>query len=396
MSKSRTTIFGELTSPELEARYQTENATQDRRRMTAICLVTSIAYFLAIIINVMDFGFGPELSLMFSLRSATLVLGLFAAYIAWNTKLNRYFSPVIIVYMIMIDISESIEAVVQFNSGTGMVVPMAIIIVLMYYLFIPVRFVIALIPSVFMSVAYTSSIAFFTNAETSYVVNLLIFFLLANIYGVFHMTTFNRIRRNEFHALIEQQRLNDKLHKEIVIRREAEHRLFGLATIDDLTGIHNRRHFMELFMHEIKRAHRYNNLLSLMMLDVDYFKSVNDTYGHVVGDIVLKHLAKMIQANLRELDIVARFGGEEFIVLLPNTDLKSAHEVAERICLIVSETPIDISEAMLTISVSIGVVTLCKSCNSMEAMIKVADDALYKAKKDGRNRTVTMCELAEF
>jgi len=364
--------------------------------MTAICLVTSIAYFLAIIINVMDFGFGPELSLMFSLRSATLVLGLFAAYIAWNTKLNRYFSPVIIVYMIMIDISESIEAVVQFNSGTGMVVPMAIIIVLMYYLFIPVRFVIALIPSVFMSVAYTSSIAFFTNAETSYVVNLLIFFLLANIYGVFHMTTFNRIRRNEFHALIEQQRLNDKLHKEIVIRREAEHRLFGLATIDDLTGIHNRRHFMELFMHEIKRAHRYNNLLSLMMLDVDYFKSVNDTYGHVVGDIVLKHLAKMIQANLRELDIVARFGGEEFIVLLPNTDLKSAHEVAERICLIVSETPIDISEAMLTISVSIGVVTLCKSCNSMEAMIKVADDALYKAKKDGRNRTVTMCELAEF
>lgn len=388
--------MGELTSPELEARYQTENATQDRRRMTAICLVTSIAYFLAIIINVIDFGFGPELSLMFSLRSATLVLGLFAAYIAWNTNLNRYFSPVIIVYMIMIDISESIEAVVQFNSGTGMVVPMAIIIVLMYYLFIPVRFVIALIPSVFMSVAYTSSMAFFTNAETSYVVNLLIFFLLTNIYGMFHMTTFNRIRRNEFHTLIEQQRLNDKLHKEIVIRREAEHRLLGLATIDDLTGIHNRRHFMELFMHEIKRAHRYNNLLSLMMIDVDYFKSVNDTYGHVVGDIVLKHLAKMIQANLRELDIVARFGGEEFIVLLPNTDLKSAHEVAERICLIVSETPIEISEAMLTISVSIGVVTLCKSCNSMEAMIKVADDALYKAKKDGRNRTVTMCELAEF
>lgn len=385
------TIIGEFCSSVWEKNYQIQNAEQNRHRMTMICFLTAIAYLVSIIINIIDLGFTPSLNLMIVCRSVVFVFGLLAGYTAWNRILNDYFEVTMIIYMTMIGISESIEAPLEFKVN-GLIVPVTIIIVLMYYLFVPVSFVMGLVPSIITSVAYTLSIAFFTSANISHVINLSICFIIANVYGIFHLITFNRVRRREFYAIIEQQRLNEELQREIKIRQQAENKLRQLAIMDGLTKVYNRRYFMELLEGEIQRSHYCRNPLSLMMIDIDHFKSVNDTYGHPVGDMALQHLAKILQENIRKLDVIARFGGEEFIGMFPNNKIKEAHEVAQRICQKVAQTPIQIKEQTLNITVSIGVATLNNSDyndnDSMEKLIKRADTALYQAKEGGRNRVV--------
>jgi diguanylate cyclase (GGDEF)-like protein len=132
----------------------------------------------------------------------------------------------------------------------------------------------------------------------------------------------------------------------------------------------------------MERAKRYNHPLSLIMFDLDHFKQVNDTYGHAIGDYVLQTLTKIARVNLREIDILIRWGGEEFIIIAPDTDLKSATVLAERIRKAVEEFTFD---QVGKITVSFGV-TQFKKDDTEDTIIKKADDAMYEAKRNGRNR----------
>ncbi|MCS6880382.1 MAG: diguanylate cyclase [Oscillochloridaceae bacterium] len=166
------------------------------------------------------------------------------------------------------------------------------------------------------------------------------------------------------------------------------HQVQQLATLDSLTGVSNRRHFFELARREVERAERYHRPLSLLMIDVDYFKQFNDTYGHVAGDQALQIIAARMRDNLRQNDIIGRFGGEEFIVLLPETGNDSALQVAERLRGAIDARPIATDVAEVSMSVSIGVASC--GCGvppmSLEQLLKCADDALYVAKHRGRNQ----------
>lgn len=155
-----------------------------------------------------------------------------------------------------------------------------------------------------------------------------------------------------------------------------------LSVRDELTGVYNRRHFAQVMQLEWKRALRFKRELSLLMIDVDYFKRFNDTYGHLEGDKILKHLGTLLNQNLREVDTVARFGGEEFVILLPDTDKRGAIAVAEKLRHLVQEQ-------IQGITVSVGVANFPDDVHEIDDLIDEADIALYDAKDLGRNQVIT-------
>ncbi|MGL4608417.1 MAG: diguanylate cyclase [Trueperaceae bacterium] len=159
-----------------------------------------------------------------------------------------------------------------------------------------------------------------------------------------------------------------------------------LATVDHLTGSFNRRHLFELGERELKRHQRLHHPLAVVMLDIDYFKRVNDHYGHAVGDEVLRLLCERVTMQTREIDILGRYGGEEFALLLPETELREALEIAERLRRTALET-FHVAELELSISISLGVAA-AQGDTSLSHLLQRADAALYEAKRAGRNRVV--------
>lgn len=157
---------------------------------------------------------------------------------------------------------------------------------------------------------------------------------------------------------------------------------------DSLTGLHTRDHFIELAEGEFQRARRFQHDLTIMMLDIDQFKDVNDTYGHMVGDQVLHDLAVRFMQQVRVIDLIGRYGGDEFIFLLVEADAKDAFIVAERIRVHVAEEPVNTERGLLNMTVSLGIAALDIDCQDLTALVNRADNALYLAKKASRNRVV--------
>lgn len=176
--------------------------------------------------------------------------------------------------------------------------------------------------------------------------------------------------------------------QDITDRKKKELQLFDQATRDPLTKCYNRRQFDELAKKEVQRSRRYNHPFCLFMIDADHFKSVNDTHGHAVGDLVLQALADCCRRTLRESDIIARFGGEEFVILLPESTVENAHRVAERLRIKISKLVVKNEQNQdVQFTVSIGLVSSTVTDDVAE-MLKMSDESLYVAKENGRNQVV--------
>jgi diguanylate cyclase (GGDEF)-like protein/PAS domain S-box-containing protein len=176
---------------------------------------------------------------------------------------------------------------------------------------------------------------------------------------------------------------------DITDHKEMEEELWQLATTDGLTGFLNRRHFLVRLQEEFDRMQRNAELQSsVLMLDLDYFKRINDNYGHAVGDAVLKHFAEIIGSQQRKIDVVGRLGGEEFAIILPDTNLSDARVFAERLRKAVADKPLQQQSAIIDVTVSIGIALLCAVTESPDKVLRDADRALYVAKENGRNRVV--------
>lgn len=175
--------------------------------------------------------------------------------------------------------------------------------------------------------------------------------------------------------------------RDITERKQLQQDLERQAHLDHLTALYNRGHFMHLAELEVARAARYRSQLSLLMIDIDNFKAINDTHGHKAGDLVLKKLGEVGRKALRKVDIIGRIGGEEFAVLLPETSMDGAMLVAERLRLEFTSTKVGIDQGLpLTFTVSIGVSALSPSKENLDELMSLADKALYVAKESGRNR----------
>jgi len=173
--------------------------------------------------------------------------------------------------------------------------------------------------------------------------------------------------------------------------RDRERRLYDIARTDPLTGVSNRRRFLEIFGVEFARAKRYGGELSCVMLDLDHFKDINDRYGHDVGDRVIVTAADAFRGILRTADVIARWGGEEFALLLPHTNLTGAQAVAERCRRALEEVTIVADGETIGVTVSLGVASLPgDGLDTPDALMRSADEALYEAKSCGRNRVVSV------
>ena len=161
--------------------------------------------------------------------------------------------------------------------------------------------------------------------------------------------------------------------------------IYRLSTTDGLTQVHNKRFLLEYLDREISRCRRQGSELSLVLLDIDHFKKVNDTFGHLAGDQVLKHLTTLIRANIRHEDVLARFGGEEFIVVLPQIGRAGARQCAEKVHHLVEQYRFVSDYDEIPVTISIGVVTSTPRTETAAELISMADRELYRAKKQGRN-----------
>jgi len=171
----------------------------------------------------------------------------------------------------------------------------------------------------------------------------------------------------------------------VLQQREA---LAELATTDALTGMSNRRHLMEVGTYEVRRANRYKRPLSMLLVDADHFKDINDQWGHGAGDLVLKWLGRTIQNNLRQTDLGARIGGEEFVVLLPETPAENAQIMAQRLQQAIEALSVQVTSTdRANVTVSIGVAGL-QPDETLDQLMNRADRCLYEAKEQGRNQVV--------
>lgn len=169
----------------------------------------------------------------------------------------------------------------------------------------------------------------------------------------------------------------------------ANHRLEELSQTDRLTDLFNRGHWEECLASEFSRLQRYTGHASLIMLDIDYFKKINDTHGHHVGDLVLQWMADILRLSLRETDLPGRYGGEEFAILLPHTELDDARQLAERLRESIAKAPFQHEDIEFFITVSLGVASFSPQFKTHTQWLEAADQALYASKHGGRNRVST-------
>ncbi len=207
--------------------------------------------------------------------------------------------------------------------------------------------------------------------------------------GSFKLSTFEYMQQNCTMGPLRDD--NNKITGAFIIVQDVtelasyEQKLMELNTKDGLTGIYNRRFFQTRLNEECQCQKRYNTKLSLIMFDIDFFKKVNDCYGHQAGDAVLQIVASNIASTIRETDYVARYGGEEFCCLLPQTDLSGALVLAERFRQLIEAQTTTCQKKDIKVTISLGVAEMMPN-DSAESFLKRADDALYNAKNSGRNR----------
>jgi len=207
-----------------------------------------------------------------------------------------------------------------------------------------------------------------------------------NIMRTNHVRRLPVIENGDLVGLVTETNLLVASRRTMIAMEQKQQKMKNLAMEDKLTGLYNRRYFQSVMKKELNRARRYGALLSLILIDIDHFKKINDTFGHSVGDAVLKKLSKIFRDSARKVDIVFRYGGDEFAIICPISGTRSSRIFAERLIETIKKKPCIYSGTKLNVTISVGICKYTSVSSSIEKIVKMADEALYLAKQNGRNQ----------
>nr|WP_290837639.1 GGDEF domain-containing protein [Halomonas sp.] len=263
-----------------------------------------------------------------------------------------------------------------------------VVAIIAFYLLIPNLLTVATPASIYLSIGFVAAAVIFAEISSVMTLRIALLLVMTNLVGFFALRRLESLQRKQFAHLHEERDQNRLLLKEIAHRQSLEAQLRMLAEQDALTGLDSRSHFMKRAQALLKRSQLDKAPFTLFMIDVDHFKSINDTWGHSHGDWVLTKIAGACIQSLRPQDVIGRFGGKEFLVALPDTSLDDAQRVAERLQQKVTELPLKEEMSELRLSVTIGIAIAHAEESNLEPLIKRADQALYVGKRNGRNQVV--------
>jgi diguanylate cyclase (GGDEF)-like protein len=386
-------LFVRLTPDDLEKRFRHEHLSRDK---TQITIVMAITLFLLLGFIAMDLHWIQQdnaLTIAIVSRCVTSVASLVAIWLVYRTFSIKAFDRIIF-WWIVIDVLHLLTVNAVRPTGYLPVVIWDILSIFGIYFLVPIPFHYQLM-SAFLLTGSSIGIWIITRIPLTGVYETLAVlgaYVISNIYGVFLSRQTNKTRRQQFLLILQESELRTNLADRAAELEEAQEELELLAMTDPLTGINNRRFFMELISEEVERSKRYRHPFSLLALDIDNFKEINDTYGHDVGDEVLRSFTQQCQIKLRGTDKLARLGGDEFIALLVQTDQNEAEIIAERLRESIEEMGVQVKTEEINISVSIGMVSSEDGLTSVEELLRGVDTALYKAKNRGRNQVATLTE----
>lgn len=252
------------------------------------------------------------------------------------------------------------------------------------FVLLPARFLLSVITA-FYGVLITLVSRWLMGAPLNDLVSLAFLLLLALTLGAAIAIRLGISQRSQFVFFLQAEKTNQELAGEIGARLQLEAALREMAATDPLTGLCNRREYGLLAEREMERARRFGTPLSLAIIDLDYFKRVNDSYGHAAGDEVLRQIGALCRQQFRAVDVLGRLGGEEFIILLPETPMGQAAIACERLLKVLAETDMNLGAVTVRVTATIGLAELLPDDADIQSLTRRADDALYRGKARGRN-----------
>lgn len=371
----------------LEALYRRTMQSHDACQMR-IALSVVAALFLAFSLSDYSLvGFDAPFLTLLAMRFTVAAVCLLAAWsVSSRPALAHRALPVNLVCLV--GISGLLLTIPLKSESTGIHLASMVVASMVLYLFVPNRLPWILGWNAYLFTGFIIATWLWVTVPPGMMATSLLLLGFVNLLGWLTLTRLSRLQREQFASLLEEREANRQLHVEIAERTQLEEQLRQMASIDDLTGIANRRHFFELAERELRRARRDDSPLAICMVDIDLFKRLNDRHGHAVGDRVLTAVAACCQSVLRETDIIGRYGGEEFVIALPQANLHTASAIAERLRDKVSRLSLPMVDDAVRLSVTVGISLVEKDEVRLDGALQRADKALYEGKARGRNCVV--------
>lgn len=354
------------------------SAGQARRAI----LIAAGLFALVGINDLIQLGFGAGSLALVGLRLLVLVFAGLCAAVVLRTNRPQTVARSVLVFELMAVTAHWILVASRYGDPVSAALP-EMLVLLAIYLVIPNRFVFTVLAGFAATLGYLWIASAYLGADAFELLHVASVLGLANVLGGLYGWRMHVLRRVEYRELMAERELRSALEEEIARRAKLEQELRRHATTDPLTGAANRRHFMELGEKELMRSRRYQRPLSVMLIDLDNFKRINDTLGHAAGDAVLRRLAGVLKNSLRASDVIGRLGGDEFAVLVPELDEAEAVQMAERVRGAMAIPAVGYDQP---VTISVGVAGLGPEDRSVEDALHRADRALYRSKEQGRNQ----------
>jgi diguanylate cyclase (GGDEF)-like protein len=378
-------LAGEFADPELESDYWSDCAEVTAAGTRRVGTVVAVGFLAFTVDDLLNVGIGARWSLLLLVRILTVAPTL------WLVEALRRRPEVVQDHrrltLVQAALLGGYQVVALLQPGLGSVQTTSIgVVVITLFILVPNRLISTTVLSSVGVVAWLVTGAVRSEIPRAELASQGLILLAVLVVGFVGGNRLATTSRREFAMRLRERSINERLSVEVAWRQRMEHDLVRRANIDDLTGLANRRWFHELTEQELRRAQRHGHPLAVMALDVDHFKKINDTHGHTAGDDVLVDLGRVLNDQVRRVDIVGRVGGEEFAVILPGANLDRATYAAEGLRAAVAELRFNFDDTEVSPTISIGVTTCDIWTERVSEALDRADSALYQAKAGGRNR----------